>query len=74
MNFALIEIQETPEAEEGYYQGNRRKRIIQELGKRGILVRDCGNFHGLEGEFIRVAIKDRGSMSSLLETLKAIQV
>ncbi|MDI6813306.1 MAG: threonine-phosphate decarboxylase CobD [Desulfitobacteriaceae bacterium] len=62
-NFALIELKE----------GNAQQ-LTERLGRRGILVRDCSSFEGLEGEFIRVAIKDQGSMARLIQVLKAIHV
>jgi len=40
------------------------------LGRRGILIRDCGNFHGLSDKFIRVAVKKRTDNIKLLKALK----
>lgn len=58
VNFALIKI-----------LNGRSKDIVEELGNQGVLVRDCGSFQGLEGEFIRVAIKDIPSMQALVAGL-----
>lgn len=58
-NFALIEI----------LKGQSKDRV-ENLGKQGVLVRDCGNFQGLEGEFIRVAIKDIPSMQALIDGMR----
>jgi len=59
VNFALIEVlNQTPLA------------LIEDLGRFGILVRDCSNFNGLPGNFIRVAIKDIFKMQRLIEGLK----
>lgn len=58
VNFALIKI-----------LNGRSKNIVEELGNQGVLVRDCGSFEGLEGEFIRVAIKDIPSMQALVDGL-----
>nr|WP_041276455.1 threonine-phosphate decarboxylase CobD [Desulfosporosinus acidiphilus] len=60
VNFSLLEILDSSIS-----------KLIQYLGERGILVRDCRNFAGLEGNFIRVAIKDISAMKKLLEALKA---
>lgn len=40
------------------------------LGRRGILIRDCSNFHGLSDKFIRVAVKKRTDNIKLLKALK----
>lgn len=61
VNFALIKI-----------LNGRSKDIVEELGNQGILVRDCGSFQGLEGEFIRVAIKDIPSMKALIYGILAL--
>ena len=59
VNFALIEVLNHTSAE-----------LIQHLGRLGILVRDCSNFLGLSGNYIRVAIKDIFAMQRLIEGLK----
>lgn len=59
VNFALIEVLNQTSGE-----------LIQHLGRLGILVRDCANFAGLPGNFIRVAIKDIFVMQRLIEGLK----
>lgn len=61
VNFALIEVHKGPVAE-----------LVAQLGRQGILVRDCSNFEGLNGAFIRVAIKDRVSMESLIKALAEV--
>ena len=60
VNFSLIEV-----------RGSRMSELINHLGQRGILVRDCRNFNGLDGQFIRVAIKDIPAMQALLDGLKS---
>ena len=59
VNFALIEVLNHTSGE-----------LIHHLGRLGILVRDCANFKGLSGDFIRVAIKDTFVMKRLIEGLK----
>lgn len=63
VNFALIQILK-----------GQSQNIVEHLGKQGILVRDCGNFQGLHGEFIRVAIKDIPSMQALINGLGRSEV
>jgi len=60
VNFALIEVINHTSGE-----------LTQHLGAQGILVRDCANFTGLPGNFIRVAIKDIFVMRQLIEGLKS---
>lgn len=43
--------------------------LVRELGIRGILIRDCGDFPGLGPQFFRIAVKDRGSNEHLLRCL-----
>lgn len=49
-----------------------RSNDMQErlLNKDGILVRDCGNYHCLDGEFLRLAVRKRGDNILLIEALK----
>lgn len=61
VNFALIEIKDRTSLE-----------IVERLGKLGILVRNCDNFQGIQGQYIRVAIKDEKSMRRLIEGLQTI--
>ncbi len=51
----------------GIGAGKMQERLLKE---DGLLVRDCGNFRGLQGEFIRVAIRSRAENALLLEALK----
>lgn len=67
VNFALLQIRRGDNPAE---QAEQKKNLVKNLGQQGILVRDCGNFHGFEGEYLRLAIKDHKSMSSLLKALK----
>ncbi len=50
----------------------RGRDLVQGLGSKGILIRDCGNFPGLGEEYFRVAVKDRESNSQLLEALALV--
>ncbi len=47
--------------------------LLQErLLKRNILVRDCKSFRGLDGSFVRVAVKTRKENRRLVEALEAL--
>lgn len=39
----------------------------------GVLIRDCGNYHGLQAGFYRVAVRTRQENQTLLNTLARIQ-
>ncbi|KUK55436.1 MAG: L-threonine-O-3-phosphate decarboxylase [Atribacteria bacterium 34_128] len=54
--------------------GNISSEILQDqLGRRGILIRDCSNFRGLEkGKFIRVAVRTHKENIKLLQELKRV--
>jgi threonine-phosphate decarboxylase len=46
--------------------------LVDEMGKRGVLLRLCSNFRGLENGFIRVAVRTPADNDRLLETLEDI--
>lgn len=56
-NFILVRTKENP------------GRIRQNLLRRGILVRDCSSFAGLDGGYIRIAVRTRGDNAKLVEAL-----
>lgn len=43
------------------------------LMAKGILIRDCSNFHGLDGRFFRVAVRLRAENEMLVEELRSMQ-
>lgn len=45
------------------------KEAARRLAGRGILVRDCSNFEGLDGSYIRIAVRSRKENSVLLKEL-----
>lgn len=47
----------------------RGSEIASALRKKGILVRDCSNFIGLDGSYMRVAVRSRHENSRLLQEL-----
>ena len=46
--------------------------VVKELRGRGILVRDCSNFKGLDGPYIRVAVKSHAQNELLIKELKEL--
>ena len=61
-NYLLAEIRN------GSSAAGMRSRLMA----RGLLVRDCGNFQGLDGRFFRVAVRLREENELLLEHLRGI--
>ena len=59
-------------SEANYYllRINHAKEIISALRNKGILVRDCSNFKGLDGKYIRIAVKSRKDNILLLNYLE----
>ena len=53
--------------------GISSEELMDQLAKKGILIRDCSNFRGLEkGKFIRVAVRTRKENIKLLKEIKSI--
>ncbi len=46
--------------------------IVQRLNRKGILVRDCSNFKGLDNSYIRVAVKSHADNELLIKELTGI--
>jgi threonine-phosphate decarboxylase len=46
--------------------------MIRTLEAKGILVRDCSDFHGLDNSYIRIAVRTRRENKRLLKELSAI--
>jgi len=61
-NYLLVEICN------GYSAAELRSRLLE----KGVLIRDCGNFQGLDGSFFRVAVRIREDNDRLLELLRGI--
>ena len=62
-NFLLLDI-----GESGYASAE----LVDAMGQRGILVRDCGNFPGLEHGYIRVAVRTGEENARLVAALAEI--
>jgi threonine-phosphate decarboxylase len=48
--------------------------LRQKLGYRGMLVRDCSGFPGLDSRFIRIAIRTRRENSRLIKALRELLI
>ena len=46
--------------------------LVEKLIKKGLLIRDCSNFRGLNSKFIRVAVRSRKENQKLLKALREI--
>ena len=64
VNFVLIELETTDIA----------LRVIDYLKEYHILVRNCANFQGLDGRYIRMAIRSRQENSRVLDTLSRMAI
>ena len=48
------------------------KTIQNKLLKKNILIRDCSSFRGLDGNYIRIAVKTRNENKKLIQAMKKI--
>ena len=62
-NFILVNVSQS---------GLKSAELTDLLGQRGILVRDCYGFRGLDGRYIRLAVKRRHENEILLAAIKDI--
>lgn len=62
-NFLLVDISGT---------GMSADRLVEKMGARGILVRNCSNFYGLETPCIRVAVRVRSENLRLVSALQEV--
>jgi len=61
-NFILFKLKE----------GQTSKVLRERLQSKGIMIRDCSNFSGLDERFVRIAVKTRKDNKRLIEALKEI--
>jgi threonine-phosphate decarboxylase len=52
--------------------GMNSQELTDLIGRRGMLLRDCYGFSGLEGHFIRLAVKNRLENKKILLALKSV--
>ena len=68
--FRLLNIPCFPSAANFYLiQPEKAPHIVETLGRKGILIRDCSNFRGLERSYARVAVKSESDNMRLLKEL-----
>ncbi|MBI4688884.1 MAG: threonine-phosphate decarboxylase [Nitrospirae bacterium] len=73
VNFYLLKIiPPNPPLTKGGRGDFKTNMIVQRLNKKGILVRDCSNFKGLDNTFIRVAVRSHRENTILLKELAEI--
>lgn len=48
-------------------------RLSDYCGKRGVIIRDCSNFRGLDNSFIRVAVRKEEENARLIKVLKELE-
>jgi len=48
----------------------KAQEVVQTLGRKGLLLRDCNNFRGLEKGFLRIAVKTHRDNALLIKELK----
>jgi len=51
---------------------NNANEIFQQLRRKGILVRDCSNFRGLDNTYIRVAVKSHKNNMTLMKEISRL--
>ncbi|MDY6933389.1 MAG: threonine-phosphate decarboxylase CobD [Spirochaetota bacterium] len=61
-NFVLIKIESRITSQQ----------VKEQMLNRGIFIRDCSNFRGLNDSFIRIAVRDRTANQRLIEELSSI--
>lgn len=71
--FRLLRINYFPSSANFYLiSHNKAQRIISSLRDKGIMVRDCSNFRGLDSTYMRIAVRSKKENILLLEALEEI--
>lgn len=55
-------------------EGAPAARLAAQLRRRGILIRDCGNFPSLDGRYLRVAVRSEEENGRLLQALAEVGI
>ena len=58
-------------AEANYLLIHADRKLAEPLAERGILVRDCGNYHGLDRNWIRVCVRGHSDNVRLVQAVRA---
>ena len=48
--------------------------LRETLGYQGLLIRDCSTFAGLDGRYLRIAVRTRGENKRLIKALRALLI
>lgn len=71
--FKLLGITYFPSSANFYLiKHDNAQKIIASLGNRGLMIRDCSNFMGLDGSYMRIAVKSNKDNMKLLKELAYI--
>ncbi|MCQ2559243.1 MAG: threonine-phosphate decarboxylase CobD [Clostridia bacterium] len=61
-NFLLLEFPQ--------FSRSELENLMLKLAQKGVLVRDCANFYGLEGSYIRIAVRNHAENQQFLDILQ----
>jgi threonine-phosphate decarboxylase len=50
----------------------KAETVVESLRRKGILVRDCSNFKGLDNSYVRIAVRSRKENTRLIEELSRV--
>ncbi|MFN3478828.1 MAG: threonine-phosphate decarboxylase CobD [Thermodesulfovibrionales bacterium] len=71
--FRLLRINYFPSSANFYLMRHgKARKIISSLSDKGIMVRDCSNFRGLDSTYIRIAVRSKGDNMMLLKEFERI--
>lgn len=54
-------------------QGEEKGRLFDQMLKKGILIRGCGNYQGLDASFYRICVREEASNRQLIQALEEVQ-
>ena len=73
-NYVLCKLKESVFAKEVAFTNGKASEVLYKLClKDGYLIRKCGNYRGLNGEYIRLAIKDKVSNDKLIAMFRRLR-
>ena len=55
-----------------FFKLNACRDLEQRLAERGIMIRPCGNYRGLDNRFYRAAVKMHNENEQLIEAIGAV--
>ncbi len=51
---------------------NAGTRLVEQLGRKGVMLRDCSNFTGLDGGYVRIAVRGEEEQQRLFAALETV--